>query len=280
MSRGDEREKEPVTITDRRRIDPETGAAREPAPSAPAPGVQPSPDHEPEAAEQVQPHDAEPSLEEEAALLEGTVQEGTVQDGPVPDGAGAGVAEGAADELDPVQAELAERTADLQRVSAEYANYRRRVDRDRQSVVEAAKASVVGEMLGVLDDLERARSHGDLEGPLRSVADKLGAALTGQGLSAFGEVGDDFDPAVHEAVQHTGDGGAPRVSIVMRQGYRFGERVLRPAMVAVDEDGPDEDGPADGGAAGGGAADGAATVPGPGGEPGRAATTDTGQDQQ
>ncbi len=155
-------------------------------------------------------------------------------------------------EVDPVQAELAERTADLQRVSAEYANYRRRVDRDRQAVIDAAKASVVAGLIGVLDDLERARSHDDLQGPLKSVADKLVDALTAQGLTTFGAVGDAFDPAVHEAVAHEGSGGAPLVSLVMRHGYRFGERVLRPAMVAVsesestsDEPTSDEPGPSD-----------------------------------
>ena len=85
---------------------------------------------------------------------------------------------------------MAERTADLQRVHAEYANYRRRVERDRQADIDAAKASVVGELLGVLDDLDRARAHGDLEsGPLSAVADKLETALTKQGLVAFGSDG-------------------------------------------------------------------------------------------
>jgi molecular chaperone GrpE len=210
--REDEREREPVTITDRRRIDPETGRARVVEP--PAADVDPS---EPPVAE---PHDAEPSLAEEAALL------GEVVDADVTE-------EGA---LDPVQVELAERTADLQRVSAEYANYRRRVDRDRQSVVDGAKAQVAVALIGVLDDLDRARSHGDLEGPLKAVADKLSDALTGQGLVSYGAVGDAFDPALHEAVSHSGEGGAPVLEVVMRQGYRFGERVLRPAMVAVTED--------------------------------------------
>lgn len=143
-------------------------------------------------------------------------------------------------ELAALAAQLEERTADLQRVSAEYANYRRRVDRDRQSVVDGAKAQVAVALIGVLDDLDRARSHGDLEGPLKAVADKLSDALTGQGLVSYGAVGDAFDPALHEAVSHSGEGGAPVLDVVMRQGYRFGERVLRPAMVAVTEDAQQE----------------------------------------
>ena len=132
--------------------------------------------------------------------------------------------------------ELAERTADLQRLTAEYANYRRRVDRDRKTAVDAAKASVVIELLGVLDDLDRARAHGDLEtGPLRSVADKLADALRKQGLEEFGAEGDPFDPTLHEAVQHEGSGHDPVIGIVMRKGYRFGDRVLRHALVAVTD---------------------------------------------
>ncbi len=225
MSSSDERE--PVTIRDKRRIDPTTGEVREPRvvdqDGPPEPRVDP-----------VTPHDAEPTAAEEAALLDGDVETG-------------------GDELDPVQAELAERTADLQRVSAEYANYRRRVDRDRQSVVDGAKAQVAVALLGVLDDLDRARSHGDLEGPLKGVADKLSDALSSQGLVSFGAVGDAFEPALHEAVSHSGDGGAPVLEMVMRQGYRFGERVLRPAMVAVTEDATPD-------------ADQQQTVPGPGTE--------------
>lgn len=180
------------------------------------------------------PHDAEPSAAEEAELLGSEAEDGS----------------GAPDELDPVQVELLERTADLQRVSAEYANYRRRVDRDRQVVIDGAKAQVALALLPVLDDLDRAHSHGDLQGPLKSVADKLTDALTGQGLAAFGEVGDAFDPALHEAVAHSGDGGAPVLEVVMRPGYRFGERVLRPAMVAVTEDGVAQASPGDAGSEG------------------------------
>jgi molecular chaperone GrpE len=140
-------------------------------------------------------------------------------------------------ELDALRAQLDERTADLQRISAEYSNYRRRVERDRQLVIALAKAQVAGELLTVLDDIEQAHAHGDLSGVFKSVADKLVAALQAQGLEPFGATGDGFDPEVHEAVHHSTspDVHCPTVTAVLRRGYRFGERVLRPAMVAVTD---------------------------------------------
>jgi molecular chaperone DnaK len=132
---------------------------------------------------------------------------------------------------------VAELTADLQRVQADFANYRKRALRDQQAAADRAKAMVISQLLGVLDDLDRARSHGDLEsGPLKSVADKLTSALSGLGLSAFGAEGDDFDPVLHEAVQHEGDGAEgtkPVIGSVLRQGYKLGDQVLRHALVVV-----------------------------------------------
>ena len=144
-------------------------------------------------------------------------------------------------ELDALQAQLDERTGDLQRISAEYSNYRRRVERDRQLVIAIAKAQVVGELLTVLDDIEQAHAHGDLSGVFKAVADKLVTALQAQGLEPFGAIGDGFDPDVHEAVHHSTspDVHSPTVTAVLRRGYRFGERVLRPAMVAVTDAGGD-----------------------------------------
>jgi molecular chaperone GrpE len=161
-------------------------------------------------------------------------------------GAGAGHVSGveeplAADDLRVVelQAEVAERTADLQRVSAEYANYRRRVDRDREAVLASARAQFVGELLTVLDDLDRAEAHGDLTGAFKAVADKLVAVVQKQGLEAFGADGELFDPSIHEAVQHeTADVAGPTVTVVsavLRRGYRLADRVLRPAMVTVTD---------------------------------------------
>ena len=183
MSQNDSHE--PVTVTDKRRIDPETGEIREaatgPAPSGPAPA-------------------AEGSTSEEVTELKST----------------------------------------LQRVKAEYDNYRKRALRDQQLSAERTKVAVVTQLLPVLDDLDRARSHGDLEsGPLKSVADKLATALEGLGLSGFGDEGDEFDPALHEAVQHEGEGTHPIVGSVMRRGYKVGDQVVRHALVGVVDTVPD-----------------------------------------
>jgi len=172
---------EPVTVTDKRRIDPETGEVRH--------------------------------------VAAGAAPSGAVPDAPAGDD------------------KVAELTADLQRVQADFANYRKRALRDQEATAERTKATVVTQLLGVLDDLDRARSHGDLDSsPLKSVADKLSGALSGLGLTAFGAEGDDFDPVLHEAVQHEGDGGEgsrPVIGNVMRHGYKLGEQVLRHALVGV-----------------------------------------------
>ncbi|MFG1949802.1 nucleotide exchange factor GrpE [Micromonospora sp. NPDC048830] len=138
-------------------------------------------------------------------------------------------------ELEALRAELDERTRDLQRVTAEYANYRKRVDRDRSLVQEQATGSVLAALLPILDDLDRAREHGDLVGPFGTVAEQLTTALGKFGLTAFGEQGDPFDPTRHEAVAHqtSADVTEPTCVQVMRRGYQLGERLLRPAMVAV-----------------------------------------------
>ncbi|MDR7330385.1 nucleotide exchange factor GrpE [Corynebacterium guangdongense] len=134
-----------------------------------------------------------------------------------------------------VEAELAERTEDLQRVSAEYANYRRRTERDREGLVLSAKASVLTSLLPVLDDLELAQQHGDLEegSPLRAFADKLRDTLKSQKLEPFGEEGEAFDPEIHEAVQDLSSGEEKALGTVLRKGYRVGDRLVRTAMVII-----------------------------------------------
>jgi len=133
----------------------------------------------------------------------------------------------------------AERLADLQRLQAEYVNYRRRVERDRDVARDAAVAGVLDSLLPVLDDVHLARLHGDLEGgPFAAIADKLEAALGRHGLTKFGEVGESFDPSVHEALMHTAAELAQGTTVttvvqVLQPGYRSGERVLRAARVAV-----------------------------------------------
>ncbi|MBL7260724.1 nucleotide exchange factor GrpE [Paractinoplanes lichenicola] len=138
-------------------------------------------------------------------------------------------------ELEALRTELEERTHDLQRVTAEYANYRKRVDRDRGAAAEQTTGAVLTSLLPVLDDIDRAREHGDLVGPFASVAESLTAVTGKLGLVAFGEKGDPFDPNRHEAVAHqtSADVTEPTCVEVMRRGYNLGERLLRPALVAV-----------------------------------------------
>ena len=201
MSQNDSHE--PVTVTDKRRIDPDTGEIR--------PRTRGAEDH----------------------------QQAT---GPAPSGAAPeATAAGAAQREDASASdELSELKSTLQRVKAEYDNYRKRTLRDQQLAAERTKVAVVTQLLPVLDDLDRARSHGDLEsGPLKSVADKLATVLEGLGLSGFGDEGDEFDPVLHEAVQHEGDGTHPIVGTVMRRGYKVGDQVVRHALVGVVDTVPD-----------------------------------------
>lgn len=141
------------------------------------------------------------------------------------------------DELAAMKGTLADLTNDLQRLSAEYANYRKRVDRDRQLVVETATGAVLAALLPVLDDIDRARQHGDLTGAFKAVADQLEATLEKLGLQPYGAEGDRFDPTLHEAVAHqtSPDVTEPTCVAVLRRGYRMGERLLRVPLVAVAE---------------------------------------------
>ena len=140
-------------------------------------------------------------------------------------------------EMRSMEALLDERTADLQRVKAEFDNYRKRVERDRVAQADQAVAAVLSHLLPVLDDVDRAREHGEVTGGFKSVADTLETSLAKLGLERFGEAGDAFDPLLHEAVthQHSGEVTAPTCVAVLRPGYRFAERLIRPAMVAVAE---------------------------------------------
>jgi molecular chaperone GrpE len=151
-----------------------------------------------------------------------------------------------------LRAQVTERTADLQRLKAEFDNYRRRVERDRQLVVDKATEKVLGGLLSTLDDIGRARDHGDLEGPFKSVAESLETTLEALGLERFGSPGDEFDPAVHEALLHAyrSDLSQPTCVEVFRAGYRYRGRVLRPAQVSVAEP-PEVDETAAAGEAGG-----------------------------
>ena len=191
---------ERVVIRDRRKIDPKSDAKKASAAAESAAGAHRAAD----------PEEA-PVAEDETAK-------------PGPDA-----------ELTALRSELEERTHDLQRVTAEYANYRKRVDRDRGLAGEQATAAVIAALLPILDDLDRAREHGDLVGPFATVAEALTATLSKFGLTAFGEKGDPFDPTRHEAVAHltSADVTEPSCIDVMRRGYLLGDRLVRPAMVAV-----------------------------------------------
>src|SRR5215831_572119 len=140
-------------------------------------------------------------------------------------------------ELEAAEQRLAERTADLQRVTAEYANYRKRVERDRAAVREQALANVLHGLVPVLDDIGRAREHGELVGGFKSVAESLEATVGKLGLESFGESGEPFDPKVHEALLHSysTEVTEPTCVQILQPGYRVGERILRPARVAVAE---------------------------------------------
>ena len=143
------------------------------------------------------------------------------------------------DETADLKEQLAERTLDLQRLQAEYSNYRKRVERDRVIVREQALANVLSELLPVLDDIGRAREHDELNGGFKQVAEGLEGTVSKLGLQSFGTPGEPFDPNVHEALMHSysADVTEPTAVQILQPGYGIGERILRPARVAVAEPG-------------------------------------------
>ncbi|CQR62860.1 nucleotide exchange factor GrpE [Streptomyces leeuwenhoekii] len=174
------------------------------------------------------PDDAEPKAATPSP------EEGAAPDGDASDNAGLLA------QLDQARTALSERTADLQRLQAEYQNYRRRVERDRATVKEIAVANLLAELLPVLDDIGRAREHGELVGGFKSVAESLETVAAKLGLQQFGKEGESFDPTIHEALMHS---YAPDVTettcvAILQPGYRIGERTIRPARVAVAEPQP------------------------------------------
>ncbi|HEX5512391.1 MAG TPA: nucleotide exchange factor GrpE [Actinomycetales bacterium] len=204
----DQQEQGPV-VRDRRRIDPETGQVRTDQQSA-------------QQAEAGQQHGRHASPRHETEVT----------------------ADGASSEADDsalggAAAQLAaERLADLQRLQAEYVNYRKRVDRDRDVARETAIADFVESLLPVMDDIYFARQHGDLkEGPPAAIADKLEGVLSKYGVERYGEVGDEFDPTVHDALMHShsAEVTTTTVTTVMQPGYKIGEKVLRAARVGVSD---------------------------------------------
>lgn len=156
-----------------------------------------------------------------------------------PTGSGDGSEDAAtpeADELTLARMALEERTLDLQRLQAEYLNYKRRVERDRDLLRENATYAALSPIVEVLDNIDRAREHEPLEGGFKAVAEQLERIVAGLGLVKFGEPGDAFDPTVHEALSHIGTDPEVEVTtckIVAKAGYKIGERVVRAAQVLV-----------------------------------------------
>jgi len=221
-------------IRDRRRIDPATGQVR---PS------NRDPDQPGQAAGSAQAADTAGPASAAGETVSGGRRPGRHS-------AGFGASDPATEEA---LSQLAERTADLQRLQAEYANYRKRVERDRAAVREQALANVLSELLPVLDDIGRAREHGELSGGFKSVAEAFESAVAKLGLTSYAEKGDAFDPVVHEALMHSysDDVTEPTCVQILQPGYKIGDRILRPARVAVAEPG-DPGGSGGSGASGGG----------------------------
>ncbi|MEU9188600.1 nucleotide exchange factor GrpE [Streptomyces sp. NPDC048484] len=191
-------------------------------------------DEQPDVPSGATPEDAEPKAAPSSA------EDGAAPAGDTAAAQSAAQIAGLTAQLDQVRTALNERTADVQRIQAEYQNYRRRVERDRIAVKELAVANLLTELLPVLDDIGRAREHGELVGGFKSVAESLEAIASKMGLQQFGKEGEPFDPMIHEALMHS---YAPDVTettcvAILQPGYRFGERTIRPARVAVAEPQP------------------------------------------
>lgn len=169
-------ESEGVKITDKRKLDPETGAPRSESDQAPASESESKP-------------------------------------------------------VDPI----AELTADLQRLQAEYANYRKRVERDREVTRELIISGTLAELLPIIDDIGRARTHGELEGAFKSVGEALESTVSRLGLKPFGEPGDEFDPTRHEAIAHEHSDSVDKSTcvVVYQPGYEFNGKIIRAAIVSV-----------------------------------------------
>lgn len=143
-------------------------------------------------------------------------------------------------EVDQLKSALADRTGDLQRLQAEYVNYKRRVDRDRDVARKSGVEAVLKDLMSVLDDVRSAREHGELSGGFKAVADELERVSTRHGLETYGTKGDPFDPHIHEALLHAHAEGidGPTCVEILQPGYKIGDRVVRPARVAVAEPDP------------------------------------------
>ncbi|HEY8620989.1 MAG TPA: nucleotide exchange factor GrpE [Dermatophilaceae bacterium] len=215
-------------VTDKRRLDPKTGAVRGKAPAAPDLSDQ-------QAENAVLASD---SLGSDSLGSDSSGSDTAGPGSPAP-GASGYDASVEGEDVHPDTTLAADLTRDLQRLQAEYVNYKKRVDRDRELHRHVALSSVIEALLPVLDDIHLARQHGDLEsGPFAAIADKLEGILTKFGVERFGQPGDAFDPVVHEALMHIQAELAEGTEVttvvqVLQPGYKMGERVIRAARVAV-----------------------------------------------
>ncbi|MDG9702476.1 nucleotide exchange factor GrpE [Streptomyces sp. DH37] len=198
------------------------------------PGFEQEPDVPTDSAERA----GQPEQPGDAAQTSGPAEEAGPEAAPGASGDAERVALTA--QLDQARTALNERTQDLQRLQAEFSNYRRRVERDRVAVKEVAIANVLTELLPVLDDIGRARDHGELVGGFKSVAESLETVVAKMGLQQFGKEGEPFDPTVHEALMHSYSPDVTETTCVqiLQPGYRIGERTIRPARVGVAEPQP------------------------------------------
>ncbi len=233
--RSSEEDSQGPVIRDRRRIDPVTGQVRDGGRQA-GPGQAGAPRGP------AQPRPGRHAVSKPGAASGANPGGGPPAPGRQDDNAPAPDA-GQAGETGMMAARLAERTADLQRLQAEYANYRKRVERDRMAVREQALANVLTELLPILDDIGRAREHGELAGGFKSVAESLEAAAVKLGLVSYGEDGDPFDPKLHDALMHSYSPDVTETTCVriLQPGYKVGDRILRPARVAVAEPGESDE---------------------------------------
>ena len=207
MADENQNHEEPI-IRDKRRIDPETGEVRQPDGG----------------------ESTDAAADAAAASAAGPAAQGEDEEMLTVD-----------DILNAAQAEVAEPSdehlADLKRVTAEYANYRKRTEANREVERERAIGAVIAVLLPVLDDLDRAEKHGDLEGdaPFATIAAKLRASVEKLGLTAFGDVGEPFDPQKHEAIfqQPSDEVETDTVADVVETGYWLGGTLLRAAKVVV-----------------------------------------------
>ncbi|OYN88796.1 nucleotide exchange factor GrpE [Parenemella sanctibonifatiensis] len=226
-------------IRDRRRLDPETYQVRQPesGPDRNGPGQAPATGDNVTDAQQpqdpIEPTESTPDVDPDQSVGSSDAPAG---------------ADGVQQMIDELQSELNDRTDDLKRVQAEYVNYKRRVDRDRAQSKQQGIQAVATDLIPVLDAVRAAAEVGDLDGGAKLIGEELGRVAAKYGLVQYGEVGDEFDPHLHEALFQMEMPGVtvPTCAQIIQVGVRLGDRVIRPARVGVAEPDPAAQQPGDG----------------------------------